>query len=92
MSQEFALYIDESGSPKPNRSDQASYFALGGYSLNMKMKILFAREFLSSRNVGASIKIFLYTEVRLGAERRILPGLRSMTKIRKIDFTRIWRI
>jgi Protein of unknown function (DUF3800) len=27
---EFALFIDESGSPKPNPLDTASYFALGG--------------------------------------------------------------
>lgn len=27
---EFALFIDESGSPKPNPKDTASYFALGG--------------------------------------------------------------
>lgn len=28
--QEFALYIDESGSPKPNLKDQALYFGVGG--------------------------------------------------------------
>jgi len=30
MSQEFALYIDESGSPKPNRKDKTPHFAMGG--------------------------------------------------------------
>ena len=30
MSQEFAFYIDESGSPKPNPKDSATYFAVGG--------------------------------------------------------------
>lgn len=30
MSQKFALYIDESGSPKPNPKDKAPYFAVGG--------------------------------------------------------------
>jgi len=30
MSQKFALYIDESGSPKPNPKDRAPYFAVGG--------------------------------------------------------------
>jgi len=27
---EFALFIDESGSPKPNPKDNTPYFALGG--------------------------------------------------------------
>ncbi|MGM0457447.1 MAG: DUF3800 domain-containing protein [Cyanobacteriota bacterium] len=30
VSQSFAFYMDESGSPKPNPRDQASYFAVGG--------------------------------------------------------------
>ncbi|USR90916.1 hypothetical protein NEA10_19165 [Phormidium yuhuli AB48] len=30
MSQSFAFYIDESGSPKPNPRDSASHFAVGG--------------------------------------------------------------
>lgn len=30
MSQLFAFYMDESGSPKPNPKDAASYFAVGG--------------------------------------------------------------
>jgi hypothetical protein len=30
---EFALFIDESGSPKPNPKDEAKYFALGGVLL-----------------------------------------------------------
>lgn len=30
MNQKFALYIDESGSPKPNPNDAATYFAVGG--------------------------------------------------------------
>jgi hypothetical protein len=30
VNQKFALYIDESGSPKPNPKDAATYFAVGG--------------------------------------------------------------
>lgn len=30
VSQSFAFYMDESGSPKPNPKDSASYFAVGG--------------------------------------------------------------
>ncbi|WP_219729851.1 DUF3800 domain-containing protein [Sodalinema gerasimenkoae] len=30
MSQPFAFYMDESGSPKPNPRDPARYFAVGG--------------------------------------------------------------
>ncbi|MFM7577636.1 MAG: DUF3800 domain-containing protein, partial [Microcystaceae cyanobacterium] len=30
VSQSFAFYMDESGSPKPNPDDSARYFAVGG--------------------------------------------------------------
>ena len=33
---EFALFIDESGSPKPNPKDSAPYFALGGFLIERK--------------------------------------------------------
>jgi len=36
MSQEFALYIDESGSPKPNRKDKTPHFAMGGVLVRRK--------------------------------------------------------
>lgn len=41
---EFALFIDESGSPKPNRKDQARYFALGGVLLEREDETLVASE------------------------------------------------
>lgn len=41
---EFALFIDESGSPKPNRKDQAKYFALGGVFLERVDEALVAAE------------------------------------------------
>lgn len=41
---EFALFIDESGSPKPNRKDQAKYFALGGALLEREDEELVASE------------------------------------------------
>jgi Protein of unknown function (DUF3800) len=41
---EFALFIDESGSPKPNPRDEASYFALGGVLLKRDDEALVASE------------------------------------------------
>jgi hypothetical protein len=39
---ELALYIDETGSPKPNRKDQALYFAMGGVLLERAHEVLVA--------------------------------------------------
>jgi Protein of unknown function (DUF3800) len=40
MSEEFALFIDDSGSPKPNLKDSSPYFALGGILVKRKDEIL----------------------------------------------------
>ncbi|WNN89779.1 DUF3800 domain-containing protein [Gloeocapsopsis dulcis] len=31
---EFALYLDDSGSPKPNPNDQCPFFGMGGVLIN----------------------------------------------------------
>lgn len=40
MSEEFALFIDDSGSPKPNLKDSSPYFAMGGILVKRKDEIL----------------------------------------------------
>ncbi|NJK28724.1 MAG: DUF3800 domain-containing protein [Acaryochloris sp. RU_4_1] len=41
---EFTLFIDESGSPKPNPKDRAKYFALGGVLLEREDETFIASE------------------------------------------------
>jgi hypothetical protein len=48
---EFALFIDESGSPKPNPKDTANYFALGGVLVKLRLRD-------RSRGFGAITQIF----------------------------------
>jgi hypothetical protein len=40
VTQEFALYLDESGSPKPNPRDSANHFAVGGLLLKRQDEIV----------------------------------------------------
>lgn len=44
MTQEFALYLDESGSPKPNPRDPANYFAVGGILLKRQDEIIIQQQ------------------------------------------------
>ncbi|MCT7952945.1 DUF3800 domain-containing protein [Ancylothrix sp. C2] len=40
IKKEFALFLDESGSPKPNPKDQAPYFAVGGVLVERKDELV----------------------------------------------------
>ena len=60
MNQKFVFYIDESGIPKPNPKDAATYFAVGGVLIKHQDQSIISEnvdEFKKRWNIEASVPL-----------------------------------
>lgn len=80
---EFALFLDESGSPKPNPKDSAPFFAMGGILIDRRDEVIVEEKLTNFKNnwvIAEDIPLH-GSEIRSKKNRFSWLGQRSLGKV-----------